>query len=312
MYKKFKTLLLKYHKGTASSTEETIVDQFFNALQVGGVTAEEVKTNRQLYVRVRNKVNSKVTPPSFFSSSFLKYTSMAAAIMVMAVLYYFMSTKTEVPQIVQQADKGEQLRFYLSDSTLVYLNSNSTLQYPSQFADSSREVILKGEAYFKVRSDIQRPFVVHSPNLSTTVLGTTFNIRDFNLETTVVSVHEGRVKVKSTTNEEVILAKNEQVKWDKATQRLFKEEVDLQDSDQWIRGRIQFDTTSIAEVIQVLNRRFNKTIVWEPTSQADSNYTISGDFNGKDIEEVLEGIRFLYNLQYTKVSETQYKLYLDD
>jgi len=311
MYKKFKALLLKYHQGTASSTEEAVVDQFFNAMQKGGVTAEEVKSNRQLYVRLHRKIHAKIAP-SFFRSSFIKYGSIAASLLAIAVLYFFMSMNTEVKQIVQQAKKGEQLMFYLSDSTLVYLNSNSTLQYPAQFTSSSREVILKGEAYFNVRSDAQKPFIVHSSNLSTTVLGTIFNIRDFDLETTVVSVHEGRVKVKSMTNEEVILAQNEQAEWDKTTQKLSKEGVDLHDANQWITGRIQFDTTSIAEVIQVLNRRFNKTIVWEPTSQAQSDYTISGDFKGTDIEEVLQGIHFLYNLQYTKVSETQYKLYLDD
>lgn len=311
MDKKFKTLLVKYNKGTSTAPEQAVVNHFFDAMQDGGITTEEVTQNRQLYVRLQRKVYAKLSP-SFFNSSFLKYGSFAASILAIAMLYFFMTTKTEVQQIVQEAKKGEQLIFYLSDSTLVYLNSNSTLHYPVQFTTSTREVTLKGEAYFKVRSDAQKPFIVHSPNLSTTVLGTTFNIRDFNLETTLVSVHEGRVKVKSTTNEEVILTKNEQVTWDKITRKLAKEVLDLQDSNQWIMGRIQFNNTSIAEVIQVLNRRFDKTIVWDSTSQVHANYTISGDFKGTDIEEVLQGIHFLYNLQYTKVSETQYKLYLND
>jgi len=311
MYKKFKTLLFRYYNRTTTAAEQAVVDSFFEAMQKGGLTVEEVESNSQLYRRIHSKVHSKISP-SFLSSSFLKYGSVAASILIGAFLFFFMSTKSEVQQIVQKAKKGEQLRFYLSDSTLVYLNSNSTLHYPAQFNTSVREVTLKGEAYFKVRSDVQKPFIVHSPNLSTTVLGTTFNIRDFNLETTLVSVHEGRVKVKSMTNEEVILTKNEQVKWDKITQKLAKEVLNLQDSNQWISGRIQFDNTSIAEVIQVLNRRFDKTIEWDSNSNAHANYTISGDFKGTDIEEVLQGIRFLYNLQYTKVSESQYKLYFDE
>ncbi|MGG5506142.1 MULTISPECIES: FecR family protein [unclassified Myroides] len=309
MYKKFKTLLQKYHKGTATSAEEAVVNRFFDALQTGGLTAEEVKRNRQLYARLQHKVASKRTT-SFFTTSLFRYTSLAASIVGVAVLYFFLTSSPEVQQLVQEAKKGERLVFYLSDSTLVYLNSNSSLHYPNQFTSDSREVILEGEAYFDVYRKEDQPFIVHSPNLSTTVLGTTFNISDFPNETTLVSVHEGKVRVRASAQQEVILTENEQAKWDKLTKSLSKVEVDLEHSNQWITGRIQFNNTSIAEVIQVLNRRFDSTIEWDTSARALPSYTINGDFKGTDIEEVLQGLYFLYNIQYKKVGEKQYKLQL--
>ncbi len=311
MYKKFKLLLKKYYKRTATTTEDAIVNRFFDALQVGGLTEIEVQHNRQLYLRLQHKILSK-TSASFVKYKIFKYGSIAASIFGVGILYFILFTTTEVQYVVHEAKKGEQLVFYLKDSTLVYLNSNSTLRFPSNFKSDTREVILDGEAYFNVSRKEDQPFIVHSSNLSTTVLGTAFNIIDFPNETTSVSVHEGKVRVKASTNQEVVLTENEQVKWDKYARIFTKEEVDLHDFNQWITGRIQFNNTSISEVIQVLNRRFNCVIECEATPQTLSKYIINGDFKGTNIEEVLQGLHFIYNIRYVKVANKHYKLFMSN
>jgi len=311
MYKKFKTLLGKYSKGIATPTEQAVVNQFFDKMQVGGVTAKEVERNTKLHHRLHHRVTSK-TRPTFFNSSFVRIGIPAACSLCFFLLYFFVSTKVEVQQLVQQAKKGEQLIFYLSDSTRVYLNSNSTLRYPNQFLEDTRTVTLEGEAYFEVKRDESKPFIVESPHLSTMVLGTKFHINDFLLETTSVSVHEGKVKVTSNTSkEEVILVQNEQALFDKKMDSFNKGSINLQTLNQWIIGRVQFNQTPIMEVIQVLNRRFDVNIELVSKKKDLATYPISGDFNGTNIEEILQGLHFIYDIKYTKQTDKNYVLYIN-
>ena len=92
--------------------------------------------------------------------------------------------------------KGGEYRIELEDGTKVWINSASRLRYPVVFSGDTREVYLEGEAYFEVRRDVERPFIVHSGEQKVTVLGTSFGIScyasEVNNYTTLVS---GKVKV---------------------------------------------------------------------------------------------------------------------
>jgi transmembrane sensor len=93
---------------------------------------------------------------------------------------------------------GEKLRLRLSDGSLVWLNSGSSLSFPQQFSSKSktREVNVIGEAYFEISKNKQKPFIVHTPSVIVKVLGTHFNIssyaNDSKSETTLM---EGQVQV---------------------------------------------------------------------------------------------------------------------
>lgn len=93
---------------------------------------------------------------------------------------------------------------YLPDSTRVWLNQHSQLQYPSAF--SHRHVSLKGEAYFDVTPDASHPFIIETPLTLTTVVGTAFNFRQ-QATGDLVTVDEGVVKMKSKTAADSILIK---------------------------------------------------------------------------------------------------------
>lgn len=162
MYKKFKALLAQYHKGTATPTEEAVVDQFFNALQVGGITEAEVKRNKALYKRLHQSISSK-TKPSIFKTHIVRYTALAACLAGVGLLYFFFAVKADPQWVTQYAKKGEQLVFQLSDSTVVYLSGGSSIQYPTHFDVQGRIVHLQGEAFFEVkRTHPQQSFRVES------------------------------------------------------------------------------------------------------------------------------------------------------
>src|SRR5690606_38970298 len=75
---------------------------------------------------------------------------------------------------------GGQYQINLSDGTLVLLNAASTLTYPAEFGENTREVILDGEAYFEVTKDPEKPFIVRTAKQRIEVLGTSFNINAYN------------------------------------------------------------------------------------------------------------------------------------
>lgn len=82
-------------------------------------------------------------------------------------------------QLCLEVPRGGEFKVILEDSTVVWLNSESTLRYPDTFSDTERRVAVTGEAYFSVSKDPSRPFYVESEGQVIRVYGTTFNVRAY-------------------------------------------------------------------------------------------------------------------------------------
>ena len=96
---------------------------------------------------------------------------------------------------------GTRSSLRLADSTLVWLNSGSSLKYPDKFTDKTRQVYLKGEAYFEVKSDVSRPFIVQTSNLQVKATGTKFNVLEYDSNPmTEVTLISGKVFVNNSGN----------------------------------------------------------------------------------------------------------------
>ena len=95
--------------------------------------------------------------------------------------------------ITKKTLKGQKLNLFLGDGTEITLNSESTIRFPKIFGEEKREVFLEGEAFFDVQTDKERPFIITSDKLQTTVLGTSFNVRCY----ISVAVLSGKVKVEA-------------------------------------------------------------------------------------------------------------------
>src|SRR6202000_336004 len=91
--------------------------------------------------------------------------------------------------------RGQRSVVRLSDSTIVYLGPDSKINFPGRFNGKTRELNLEGEAFFQVKKDHQHPFIIHTGDVSTTVLGTSFKITAFKGEPLTVSVATGKVRV---------------------------------------------------------------------------------------------------------------------
>lgn len=119
---------------------------------------------------------------------------------VFVYLFYFSLVKDEPVQEVvyeqKMAEPGEKIRFMLPDVTLVHLNFESSVEYPRSFYSDSQGVYLEGEAYFIVEHDMSHPFSMQTEDVTTRVLGTSFNKRSSpDDEQARVAIVSGKVAV---------------------------------------------------------------------------------------------------------------------
>ena len=103
------------------------------------------------------------------------------------------------------------IRYELPDGSVVWLNAGTTLRYPTVFKKDNRSVELKGEAYFEIQADQERPFYVNTQNgLSVYVYGTKFNVNAYENDDYVETVLEkGKVNVITPNRETIVLTPGE-------------------------------------------------------------------------------------------------------
>jgi ferric-dicitrate binding protein FerR (iron transport regulator) len=163
----------------------------------------------------------------------------------------------------------------LEDGSSVVLQPHSVLQYPAHFEPHNRHVYLTGEAFFEVKKDARRPFLVHARELVTRVLGTSFRVRSFEREArTTVQVKTGRVSVSKVTEaaagqEAVVLMPNQQVIYERAEKKLTKSLVEqpavLQPFDSY---SFEFNDVPVREVFETLEKAYGIQIVYDDEALA--------------------------------------------
>jgi ferric-dicitrate binding protein FerR (iron transport regulator) len=241
------------------------------------------------------------------------WTNAAAAVLLLAVasyaLYFMLSgqeqeaaplTTAPSPQqdaeIVKQTAYGEKMTITLADSTVIRLNSGSQLRY---LVDASREVFLEGEAFFDVSRDTLHPFLIHTANITTTVLGTSFNIRAFaEDEKIAVSVVTGEVQVEQQKNipdKIVRLVPGEQAMYNRKDTRMVKGKFDYENVLSWKEGRLHFKNARFSDIEQTLERWYGVDIeVRHPGIENG----FSGSYNRRSLESVLEGMSFVLDFEF--------------
>jgi ferric-dicitrate binding protein FerR (iron transport regulator) len=217
-------LIAKYLTGEASAQEKSEFKLWLNSNDQNKeefrqialtfqLSKSQSETNRkaQVFSKIKQRIDAdfekSITTDRNKNNSLLKrWVSIAATILVIALvgMSYFASTDInnvdEVhASIVHKSNPaGQKSKVFLPDGSIAWLNSESSISYESEFKDSSRHIHLTGEAFFEVKKDSIRPFVVYSGAISTTALGTSFNINAFNESNITVSLTTGKVNVETT------------------------------------------------------------------------------------------------------------------
>lgn len=153
---------------------------------------------------------------------------------------------------------GRDYKIILADGTEVWLNSDTRLDFPSAFDNNDRKITIAGEAYLKVKKDVQRPFIVNLPSGTVAVTGTEFNVNSYKKGQSSVALVSGSVTV-NNQQQSGKLTPGRQITFNKEqfiSQSTFDERMVLS----WKEGLFYFDNASLDEIVEVLPRWFGLTV----------------------------------------------------
>lgn len=185
--------------------------------------------------------------------------------------------------------RGKSYKVILNDGTIVLMNADSHLIFPTYFSGKERVVKFEGEAYFKVSKDSKHPFVVQTEKVSTRVLGTEFNLKAYASSDTHVTLVEGSVVVCNRANNKKVTLKPGQ---DAALHNDCQFDVIQVDTDyyiQWKDGFFYFDNMPLVEVMKELGRWYNVNIYINDNALLSYRLHFIADRQA-DINQVVENL----------------------
>ena len=158
---------------------------------------------------------------------------------------------------------GGEYRLLLADGTAVHLNAGSELRYPVAFAAAERKVHLKGEAWFEVAKDAERPFYVETDEVSIRVYGTAFNVNTHGLRATETVLVEGEIGIsgKGGTGERR-MRPGQLAACDHHSGEITFREVDVRKYTAWKNGEFCFNDDTLEEILEELGRWYDVRIVY--------------------------------------------------
>lgn len=192
--------------------------------------------------------------------------------------------------------RGGEFNLTLSDGTRVWLNAETELRYPVQFNGKERVVYLKGEAYFEVSKNKEKPFLVQVDDMSVKVYGTEFNVNTYNkIETVLVT---GSVSM-NQGGKEVLLKPNQKGVFDQTSGKITVEDVDVLAYVSWKNGDFIFRNESLHSIMDKLSRWYGLEVLYQDAGLQDVR--LSGNLKRyKDVRELF--------VSFEKISDARFKV----
>lgn len=197
---------------------------------------------------------------------------------------------------------GQRVQVRLGDGTQVMLNAKSKLTLPPKFGSEKRRVTLRGQAYFEVVPDEDRPFLVHAKGAVTKVLGTKFDVGAYPSDEKVrVVVAEGKVTVRSSKEgigESLTLSDRQMASLSNSGRSIVRREVDPNPYLAWTEGKLLFRDASFQEVRRRLRSWYGLRVKLKAPSGSVGH--LNATFTDEPLEEVLDIIAETLNLRYER------------
>lgn len=302
----------KQEKGTSNpdiGSEENrhIIDQIVLSPLVNTIAGKYRES-------IWNDINTRVHQRSK-KQVFLKTFSVAATILLLLGLTNYYSyqrgNSSNEAQIVKVLNpSGTRSSLILPDGTSVLMNAETELAYPSVFEERSRNIEVKGEAYFNVVHDTDKPFIVNCGDIKVKVFGTSFNVKTYDEDDKIeVTLIEGSVGVELGNVTEMIYIKpDEQLVFNKKDHSYSLEKVDVKSYLAWQQGQYYFKELPLKEIVKQLGRIYN--VQFEITSRGLGETTFSGDFTkGESLEQIL---RIMTSDQRIKYKHENNKIFIEE
>jgi len=250
--------------------------------------------------RAWQKFQQKIHPAPVRRTGFGWMRIAASAIIVVGLgllaYWVFNDRAKEMTVVAQKAVLNDTL----PDGSVVTVNKGSSISYLSKFKGETRQVALKGEAFFNVTPNKKKPFVISVNDVQITVVGTSFNVKTINGNTDVV-VETGVVKV-TRAGKTVVLKANEEVIVNAKDSALTKEKVSDQLYKYYRTKEFVCDDTPLWKLVEVINEAYNSHIVIGTPALKDMR--INTTFNNESLEQILNVISLTLNIKIIKEGST--------
>ena len=303
----FDILLAKYLAGKCNAEEENLVHNWYEKQSENNLILDDQEKNNT-EKRIWSSIIRLINPPKKIFQLLLwhKFSIAASVLLLIGFLSILIKentvTITSTPQksilnegIIVQNTTPNTREIKLEDGSLVKLASNSSISYPEHFGNKNRNVYLKGEAFFDIKKDPNKPFIVHAGNITTQVLGTSFSIKSYEEGKTIeVAVKTGRVSVfendeiNTKNRKGIILTPNQKIIFNKQTKEIIPTIVaapipliPLEKSETFV-----FDEMPIEEVFAKFRKIYGLEIIIG--NQALNRCIFTGDLNDLPLSTQLD------------------------
>ncbi len=326
----FKKLLDKFSNGACTPEEEKFILEWYD--NVGSEKKHEITEDYRIVVEAKmwSRLQQRLGKPD--ESRAFRWAKIAAAVTVFALCgtgVWLLSSKFNTSPTAEQTQnntfgtlKGEMISMIntadvaqivkLNDGTEVSLKPKSEIQYPKNFG-ATREVYLKGEAFFNVKRDTAHPFVVYSNEVVTRVLGTSFIVKAYegskditvSVKTGRVSVSKNSVKAVKSDKNEVILVPNQQAVYDRLKDQVVRQLVERPEIVKPTEEQMamKYDGAQVVKIFDALEQLYGVEIAFDEELLKNCVLTTTMKEEGlfERIKVICEAIGARYEVQETKI-----------
>ncbi|WEA02608.1 FecR family protein [Mucilaginibacter sp. SJ] len=299
--KEIKRLLHKFNAGKCTDDELLLLQQLMHNLDTDVKAGDKIKALKQpLWERIEKQTIGKGKVRRL-NTVWLKVAAAVLVAVCAGLFYSKLATHKNEPIAYQvlTAPKGSMKQVMLPDSTTVQLNAGTTLKFPVSFGDAKREVtLINGEAFFDVKHDVKRPFMVHTAKVTTQVLGTSFNIKFYKeLRDLQVYVNSGKVEVHDQHHTLGFYTPRQQLTYNKQHESFTRQELMADHALSWMHDELILDNVSFKEITVYLQNRYNVNFKYGEKRLAQQHYSVR--FSNKlSIKQVLDILQFIDGRKY--------------
>lgn len=322
------SIIKKYLEGKCSDEEQKILLQWIRveenlnefqrikqecAVEVGKESIPSMFV--QDWKTIQNKMLEKLHQEAQQKQRTLNFFRYAAILMVLlalpSLLYNFLQKPVSAPLVYTTvaADYGQISKVVLPDSTVIWVNSGSTIKYNNQFSNTNRDIELIGEAFFKVQHNAKIPLTVSSSVLQIKVLGTEFSVSAYPEEANIqVILEKGKVELTYTSDSQFKqeMKPGELASFNIEQKKLSIDTVNTNLYTSWKDGLINIYNLSLSELVLRLEKRYNqKFLVDEKIKNLPYTFTIKNE-DLSSVLSLMEKITPVDVVQHGNVIELKY------
>ena len=295
-------LLEKYRAGQCTPEEAARIQAWFDSF-------EELPDSGEIKTAADEAVVNTMHTLFPRGRSGVRYIMLsAAAVLVVAltsllfIYRFYMRMPVPVTYSYVITGKGERKKMTLPDGSKLIMNADSKLGIPSNFGDTSRELVFTGQGTFDIQQNSKQPFTVHTGNVRTVVLGTAFDVKAYPGDKALqVAVLSGKVRIEKEEHDRIaILAPrvttDQLLTCEAGSGRHELKACKADDIAGWQQNKLFFDQASLEEIAQVLERQYNRHITLTGVPKRNCRYTLQ--LKSESIDKALQLIKELSGISY--------------